>query len=97
MAKAEEAIAHIEREKGEGGLYTRNYRFQVANVVANAGDFAKAAEMHQAALEARIALFGETNIDTLDSYFVVALCKYRIGEYAVSRLVHAGPLEVGHS
>lgn len=85
LAAAQDAIAHVEREKGSDNLYTRNYMFHVANVWANVGNFAKAAEQHNVAVKARIGLFGKTSHDTLNGYYALALCLYKIGKHEEAR------------
>ncbi|KAF3063943.1 hypothetical protein GL218_01958 [Daldinia childiae] len=82
IAMAQDAITHIERERGAEDPYTIHHMFQVANAWANVGSYKKAAALHKAVMKARISLFGETNPDTLNVYFAVALCLYRIEEFS---------------
>ncbi|KAM5368717.1 hypothetical protein ACJZ2D_009383 [Fusarium nematophilum] len=83
---AQDAIAHIEREKGRSDPFTNHYMYHVGNIWSAVGEHGKALGLLKASLEARLRLFGETNHDTLNSHFAVALCLYRLGEYAEARV-----------
>lgn len=87
LATANEAIAHVEREKGPDDPYTRICKFHVANVYASVGKYRQAAEMHKTVLGARIGIFGETHNDTLNAYYALAFCQFRGGELKEARYV----------
>ncbi|KAF4461080.1 Transcriptional xre family [Fusarium albosuccineum] len=78
---AQEAITHVEREKGRDDPFTNNYMFHVANVWSAVGEHRKALELLKASLKARRDLFGGANHETLNAHSSVALCLYRLEEY----------------
>ncbi|KAJ3548447.1 hypothetical protein NM208_g996 [Fusarium decemcellulare] len=80
-AIAEDAIEHVEREKGHNDPFTNHYMFHVANIWSAVGEHVKALGLLKASLKARLQLFGETNHDTLNGQFAVSLCLYRLGIY----------------
>lgn len=82
---AKESLAGIERDKGPNDDYTSHQSFVLANFHAAAGEYAEALAMHRVALQARRNLFGEYNSDTLNSYYAVALCLYRLDRYEEAR------------
>ncbi|KAK0667112.1 hypothetical protein QBC41DRAFT_229113 [Cercophora samala] len=81
LVTARSAINHIVEEKGHEDPYTQHWMFHVANIVAGTGDFQKALELHRSALQARVALFGESSYAALDSYFSVGFCLYKVGDF----------------
>ncbi|KPM42939.1 hypothetical protein AK830_g3632 [Neonectria ditissima] len=77
---AQEALEHIEKEKGPDHPFTLHYKFHIGNVWASIGEYRKALDVHRASVEARTALFGQANHDTLNDHFAIALCLYRLEE-----------------
>ncbi|KAK5991158.1 hypothetical protein PT974_09436 [Cladobotryum mycophilum] len=85
ISTAEEAIAHIESEKGRDDPFTLCYQFYVAHIWAIVGNHPKALELLKTSLNARIRLFGETNHNSLNGHLAVAICLYRLRKYAEAR------------
>ncbi|KAK7414063.1 hypothetical protein QQX98_007095 [Neonectria punicea] len=83
---AQEAFEHIEKEKGSDDPFTLHYKFHVGNAWASVGEYRKALEVHRASVEARTALFGQANHDTLNGHFAIAHCLYRLGEFTDARM-----------
>ncbi|KAF5019483.1 hypothetical protein F66182_8490 [Fusarium sp. NRRL 66182] len=85
-AMAQEAIWHVEKEKGANDLFTNHYLYHVANVCSAVGDHDKALSLLGRSLAARVQLFGETHHETLNNHFAVSLCLYRLKRFTEARV-----------
>ncbi|KAI9155704.1 putative extracellular serine carboxypeptidase [Paramyrothecium foliicola] len=85
LALAKDSLVGVERENGPDHPYTRHQSFILANFHAAVGEYAEGLTIHRMALEARRSLFGEFNSDTLNSYYAVALCLFRLQRHEEAR------------
>ncbi|KAK5653462.1 hypothetical protein OQA88_8948 [Cercophora sp. LCS_1] len=82
---AEEAIEHMERERGPEDMLTVHCKFYLAIMHMNLKNYQKALPLLETVLEGRKHRFGETQITTLDCYFALALCQFRLGQTQKAR------------